>query len=130
MLIVCLAIPLAGALLFKTRAPLLTEYHFQLLGRALSTKNWRSARSHIHQLFANDPQRAKEALHRCLDWPAESRTWLAQHLIESAEKMISAELMAGEWNDPDPQPGDWYILKVLQKNRQMAYTSPIFLEKD
>jgi hypothetical protein len=39
-----------------------------------------------------------------------------------------ALMRAGSWNDPDCRPGDWYLLRVLQANGQMAWSSPIFCE--
>jgi hypothetical protein len=31
-----------------------------------------------------------------------------------------------EWTDPDPGESDWYLVKVLQKNGQAAWSSPIY----
>jgi hypothetical protein len=34
----------------------------------------------------------------------------------------------GQWSDPNACSGDFYILRVLQTNGQMGWTSPIFVE--
>jgi hypothetical protein len=39
-----------------------------------------------------------------------------------------ALMRTGSWNDPECRPGDWYLLRVLQANGQMAWSSPIFCE--
>ncbi len=33
--------------------------------------------------------------------------------------------VSGKWRDPEMQSGDWYMLKVQQKNGHIAWTSPI-----
>jgi Protein of unknown function (DUF3604) len=33
--------------------------------------------------------------------------------------------LRGEWHDPEMKSGDWYMLKVQQKNGHIAWTSPI-----
>lgn len=60
-------------------------------------------------------------------WAAVSDVFSSPRIRLGQVHGASETHIAGQWTDPAPAgPGDWYLLKVLQKNGQAAWTSPIW----
>jgi hypothetical protein len=60
-------------------------------------------------------------------WAAISDVFSAPKLRLGQAHGLSETRLSGTWTDPDPAPGDFYLLRVQQANGHTAWTSPIWL---
>jgi hypothetical protein len=60
------------------------------------------------------------------EWGATSDVFSCPKLRLGQAHGSSEMEVTGEWTDPNPAPGDWYLLRVQQKNGHTAWSSPIW----
>ncbi len=63
-------------------------------------------------------------------WAAISEVFSAPRVRLGGAVAASETDVDIDWTDPDPGEKDWYMVKVLQKNGQAAWSSPIWCRAD